>query len=147
MFSVPKYGWVNISIGDWSDRASYLTDPHLDMLDAFITLYKGRNPGAVFCDAEGWDFIIVISFNDVFVIEQKDEPKLYNFDALDIRIRALCEEVIEDIEGHLYEWSLWDFNVEDEATRVKSEEKIKSKLSELREALEDYDNRHRSRRI
>ena len=68
MFSVPKHGWVEISIGNWSDRSSYLTDPHLDILDAFITLYSTYNPGAVYCDAEGWEYIIVISFNDIFII-------------------------------------------------------------------------------
>lgn len=140
MFSVPKHGWVDITLGDWSDRASYLTNPHIDMLDAFITLYRSYNPGAVYCDAEGWEYIIVISFNDIFVIEQKDDNILHTFD---FRTRDLCEQVIGDIEGHLYDWSLWSYLVEDEEERVKEEIKIKEKIAELRSVLSDYDNRHR----
>ena len=140
MFSRPKHGWVNLSIGDWSDRSSYLTDPHLDMLDAFITLYSTYNPGAVYCDAEGWEYIIVISFNDIFVIEQKDEDKLIT---LDVRTRDLCEEVMNDIEEHLYDWSLWSYHVDDEEQRVKDENKIKEKLETLKIVLSNYDNRHK----
>ena len=140
MFSIPKHGWVNLSIGDWSDRSSYLTDPHLDMLDAFITLYSTYNPGAVYCDAEGWEYIIVISFNDIFVIEQKDEDKLIT---LDVRTRDLCEEVMNDIEEHLYDWSLWSYHVDDEEQRVKDENKIKEKLETLKIVLSNYDNRHK----
>ena len=140
MFSIPKHGWVNLSIGDWSDRSSYLTDPHLDMLDAFITLYSTYNPGAVYCDAEGWEYIIVISFYDIFVIEQKDEDKLIT---LDVRTRDLCEEVMNDIEEHLYDWSLWSYHVDDEEQRVKDENKIKEKLETLKIVLSNYDNRHK----
>lgn len=138
MFSIPKHGWVNISIGDWSDRSSYLTNPHLDILDAFITLYSTYNPAAVYCDAEGWEYIIVISFNDIFVIEQKDDNVLYTFD---IRTRDLCEEVMKDIEEHLYEWSCWSYRIGDEEERLEDENEIKEKLSKLRKTLEDYDNR------
>lgn len=138
MFSIPKHGWVNITIGDWSDRASYLTNPHLDILDAFITLYSTYNPGAVYCDAEGWEYIIVIHFNDVFVIEQKDDNVLHTFD---IRTRDLCEEVIKDIESHLYEWSLWDYCVEDEKGRMENENTIKEKITKLRSVLDNYDNK------
>lgn len=138
MFSVPKHGWVNISIGDWSDRSSYLTDPHLDILDAFITLYSTYNPGAVYCDAEGWEYIIVISFNDIFVIEQKDADRLLT---LDVRTRDLMEEVIKDIEEHLYDWSCWSLNVSNDADRVKEEEKIKNKIAKLREVVVEYDKR------
>ena len=140
MFSIPKHGWVNLSIGDWSDRSSYLTDPHLDMLDAFITLYSTYNPGAVYCDAEGWEYIIVISFYDIFIIEQKDEDKLIT---LDVRTRDLCEEVMNDIEEHLYDWSLWSYHVDDEEQRVKDENKIKEKLETLKIVLSNYDNRHK----
>lgn len=140
MFSIPKHGWVNISIGNWSDRSSYLTNPHLDMLDAFITLYGSYNPGAVYCDAEGWEYIIVISFNDVFVIEQKDENKLIT---LDVRTRDLCEEVIKDIEEHLYQWSCWSYYIDKEEERLKDEKIIKEKIAKLRKVLEDYDNRHK----
>ena len=138
MFSVPKHGWVNISIGDWSDRSSYLTDPHLDILDAFITLYSSYNPGAVYCDAEGWEYIIVISFNDIFVIEQKDEDKLLT---LDVRTRELMEEVIKDIETNIYEWSCWSLNVHSDEDRVIEENKIKDKISKLREVVSEYDKK------
>ena len=140
MFSVPKHGWVELTIDDWSDRSSYLTDPHLDMLDAFITLYSTYNPGAVYCDAEGWEYIIVISFNDVFVIEQKDEDKLIT---LNVRPRDLCEEVMNDIESHLYEWSLWNYIVESEENRITAENEIKEKLVKLRDVLKEYDNRYK----
>lgn len=140
MFSIPKHGWVNISIGDWSDRSSYLTDPHLDTLDALIQFFRNNTPTAIHCDAEGWEYLIVFNWYEIFVIEQKDENKLFSFD---INVRDFANEVIKDIEEHLYDWSLWSYSVSEEKDRKDAENEIKSKLDELKLVLSDWDMRHK----
>ncbi len=136
MLSVPKHGWVNISIGDWSDRASYLTEVHLDILDALINLFGNRKVSSVYCDAEGWEYIIVFDFYNIYIIEDKEEnPKLYHFD---MSAKGLAEEVYKDISEHLYDWSLWSYDVEDEEKRIKCENEIKEKLELLDIALTKF---------
>ena len=62
---------------------------------------------------------------------------------LNVRPRDLCEEVMNDIESHLYEWSLWNYIVESEENRITAENEIKEKLVKLRDVLKEYDNRYK----
>ena len=55
----------------------------------------------------------------------------------------MCEEVIKDIEEHLYQWSCWSYYIDKEEERLKDEKIIKEKIAKLRKVLEDYDNRHK----
>ena len=129
MFSIPKHGWVDISIGDWSDRSSYLTDPHLDMLDAFITLYGSYNPGAVYCDAEGWEYMIVLDHYAVHIIESKDSYKLYTIEK---NIEDLAKECYYDILNNINEWSKWDTDEMTENEIKSNRAKIIRRLKQIR---------------
>ena len=140
MFSKPEFGWVNISIDNWTDRASYLTSPHLDMLDALINLFSTYNPQCILCDAEGWEYYLIINFDAVFVIKQEDTNTLYSFDK---RARDIADEVISDIEKNIYEWSLWNYNVENDEEIKKEKEKIEEKIKTLKNTLNLYDKKHK----
>ena len=136
MLSIPEYGWVNISIEDWEDRASYLTDPHLDLIDAFITLFNDKKITAVNFDAEGWEYKIVFDFYSVYIIDEKeDKPKLYRFDH---SATMLAEELYKDISQNLYAWSVWDCVIEKEEDRIKNENIIKEKLEALKSAIDMF---------
>lgn len=136
MLSIPKYGWVNLSIGDWSDRASYLTNVSFDILEAFINLLQNRKVSSVSFDAEGWEYIIVFDFYDVYIIENKEEePKLYHFD---ISAVSLAEEVYKDMKDNVYAWSLWDYGTQSEEDRLVEEKKLKEKLENLRLVIDKF---------
>ena len=109
MLSKPNCGWVNIKIGDWCDRASYLTDPHKDLLNGFIQLYSERKPNVISCDAEGWEYLIVLDINNVHIIEYGEKTEFYT---CEIDTKNLAQELIKDIEDNLDGWVHWD--VEDD---------------------------------
>ena len=52
--------------------------------------------------------------------------------------KGLAEEVYKDISEHLYDWSLWSYDVEDEEKRIKRENEIKEKLELLDIALTQF---------
>ena len=135
MLSKPEYGWCEINICDWKDRASYLTDPHLDLLDAFIELFKSRKPQVVDCDAEGWEYKIVIDFFEVHIIESKEGYKYYSFD---IGAGYLAKDLINDIEENLDAWCKWDLNDNSEEYYLKEKERLNSKIKVLNGYLRKY---------
>ena len=141
MLSVPQYGWVDISIEDWKDRASYLTDVPHDLLDKFNNMFeKHGSPVAVGFDAEGWEYIIVFDWYTTYIIESKDTEKLYVFDKCFIEF---AEEVYDDISSHIVEWSNWDYNVESEEIRLNEEKVLKEKLNKLRMNIDSYKKRYK----
>ena len=143
MLSVPQYGWVEISLGDWKDRASYLTNIPHDLLDSFINVLGHPGcPAAVSCDAEGWEYILVFDWYTSYIIESKDEEKLY---VIDKKLIDLAEELYSDISNNIVAWSTWDFNIESEERRLKEEELLREKLVNLNCAIEKYKNRFKSR--
>lgn len=134
MLSKPEYGWCDISICDWKDRASYLTDPHLDLLDAFIGLFKSRKSQVVDCDAEGWEYKIVIDFFEVHIIESKEGYKYYSFD---IGAGYLASELIKDIEKNIEEWSKWDYCGDSEEDYLSAKKRLKYKINLLKKFLKN----------
>lgn len=132
MLNKPQYGWCDINIGTWHDRASYLTNPHIDLLDAFLGLYRSRKAQVVDCDAEGWEYKIVIDFFEVHIIESKEEYKYYSFD---IDSKYLALELIKDIEYNIDEWSKWDYCDENELDYLRVKKRLKYKIKELKKYL------------
>ena len=130
MFSIPKHGWVNLTIDNWTDRASYLTDIPEEILKASINFLKNPGlPASVSFDAEGWEYILVINHYDVYVIESKDEEKLYHFDKNGIK---LIEEIYKDIYENLDAWACWSYDVNEEKFAI-----YKKRLEELLEELKN----------
>lgn len=127
MLTKPSHGWTNIQIGNFSERASYLTDIPNDCLDAFIYALQSGNPAVIFFDAEGWDFHLIASYYCSYIIVDKDEAKVYSFDRT---IKELAKELYEDINNNFDDWLNWDLydNVEE---REQNERGLRKKLSDL----------------
>ena len=52
-------GWCTVRLGDFSSRASYLTDVPLDCLEAAEHYLVSGEPIRLHFDAEGWDFDVI----------------------------------------------------------------------------------------
>ncbi len=133
----PRYGWVTVKIGDWSDRASYLTNVPLDALDAFINSYNRWQPATIKFDAEGWEYIVVIDDYYTYII---DYPHDGNFDAspvltiVEIKKDDLAKELINDIQSNFYEWVSWSFD-DDPEERIEYQNLLNNKLRTLKEIV------------
>lgn len=137
MLDKPYYGWTEISISTWKERASYLTDVPHDFLDAFNRLFKTRKPQCIYCDAEGWDYIIVFSFNEVYIIESKEKEILYSFE---VNICSLSEELIKDMQDYIDLWVRWNdlYDIEDTKKEQEEKHRILGKIQQLKINLKKY---------
>lgn len=106
MLKKPKDGWSKITIGNWSDRCSYINNVPIDLLKAFINLYKYRNPTTVKFDAEGWEYIIVFDFYEIHIITEKNDE--YILKTIPCNINNLTNELVNDILLNIKEWVNFD---------------------------------------
>lgn len=135
MFSTPECGWTNITLGDFTSRASYLTDIPLDLLNALISAYRHGTMPAVDFDAEGWGFTVVASMysQKVYIILDKEEtPELFT---VDMTMNEFVNEVNKDIATYLHEWTLFDHDVTDTEEYSLRRAEIWSKLCELKSLM------------
>lgn len=130
MFDKPKYGWVHFELERFSASISYLTDVPLDILDACIA-YKKSGSGSVCFDCEGWMFTIVFTPYQIFIIEEKDETKLWEF--FNTTPNEFVKEIISDIESNKKEWL--EFLTDYEDNNKENEAKIDKKLKELKQLM------------
>ena len=105
MLSKPEYGWSRITIGDWSDRCSYIDDVPFELLEALETSCRVNQPVTVKFDAEGWWYLIVFDDFWTYIIEEVDETKLYR---IKIDREELAKELIADIRKYIDYWTEWD---------------------------------------
>lgn len=129
MLSTPEYGWCDITIGDWSDRVSYLTNFPIDLLDGILNILKSGKPSVVYCDAEGWEYMIVLDHYAVHIIESKDSYKLYTIEK---NIEDLAKECYYDILNNINEWSKWDTDEMTENEIKSNRAKIIRRLKQIR---------------
>ena len=88
MLKTPKYGWSEITIGDWHDRCSYLDDVPYRLLEAVDYTNRCGRPSSVKFDAEGWDYIIVFDQFETHIICYNFEGE-YNYYTIDINLKGL----------------------------------------------------------
>ena len=140
----PKHGWVTVKIGEWSDRASYLTDVPLDILSALIHSYQTGLPAAINFDAEGWEYIIVIDHYTTHIIDylyRTDEECLSSEDdkqiltVVEISKDDLAKEFLEDIESDWDAWVNWMY-YDDEETIQNRKSELGSKIKILKSLME-----------
>lgn len=107
MLSSPQHGWSNITIGNWSDRCSYLDDVPFDLLRSIWNVQATSLPYAVSFDAEGWQYIIVFDEYETHIITNKEssENKYIN---VKVDIDSLAKELIGDIRKSIDEWASWN---------------------------------------
>ena len=78
MLENPSCGWVKIHLGDFCDRASYLTDVIYDILEALIHVLNRKGSASVYFDAEGWEWYIVFTWYETFIIDYPYRTKDYD---------------------------------------------------------------------
>ena len=139
MLENPSCGWVKIHLGDFCDRASYLTDVIYDILEALIHVLNRKGSASVYFDAEGWEWYIVFTWQETFIIDYPyrtyeeyinsvdDNPELT---VIDMRIEDIAKEVIKDFEKDYDEWIHWLPEDESEE-RTKELNKMIDKLKKL----------------
>jgi hypothetical protein len=132
LFSIPKNGWVNLTIENWTDRASYLTDVPVDLLEAFID-YHTQGYGMAWFDEEGTEFTLVITPYSLYIIEEKDESVLYDFS--EMKFEDIEKELIAELEKDLDGWSR-EFVIDDDEEEIKiHREEIRQKIAILKKLI------------
>mgnify|MGYP001027098604 CR=1 FL=1 len=133
MLSKPEHGWADVEIGDFRGRASYLTDVPNDCLDAFIYALANNAPTVIYFDAEGWEYYLVASYWNSYVITDKDSAEVYYSD---LSYRALANELIDDIENNIDDWANWmcyrDF---DDSELEQNKQVLEGKLQKIKMLL------------
>lgn len=104
MLNNPKNGWSTFTIKDFTGTPSYLTNAARDLLLAFYHYYKYGSGTAAF-DEEGSEFILILSDDACYVIEEKDELILHDFS--DFSVLDLAKEAVSDISSCIDEWALF----------------------------------------
>lgn len=103
MLDKPKYGWSHITIGEWSDRCSYLDDVPYMLLEALEESCRTFKPVAVEFEAEGWNYIIVFNSFETHIISDKED--VYTHTCIEVDHRDLAHELITDIRNNLDDWA------------------------------------------
>lgn len=146
MLKNPKYGWVDVHLGDFCDRASYLTDVIYDVLEALIHVLEREGPAAVYFDAEGWDWYMLITWYETYIIDYPYRTEEYirygpydkqKLTVIDIRCEDIAKEVINDFEKDYIEWISWNPEGESEERTIELEKMV----NRIKELLEDRDER------
>ena len=150
MLSKPLHGWVEVFVGE--ERigvASYLTDPAMDLLDAFIS-YFGKDthlPFGISFDAEGHYFGIMEFADYLYTVNDKTmsgylnikeiKPEslgLVGYSGHRSMLAHLADECIHDIQDNLEVWVDW-FSYADEEKSV-----LDARRAELHEKSERVRN-------
>lgn len=105
MLKEPKHGWSQITIGNWSDRCSYLDDVPYLLLEGVEEVCRTGHPVAAKFDAEGWEYLIVFDVYETHIITETDSG--YFLTTETVQIKSLAEELVADIRRDLKAWSRW----------------------------------------
>ena len=124
MLTKPDCGWTTVTLGNFTDRASYLTNVPDELLHALIYGIETYNPASVQFDAEGWDYTITFRPLETYIVRIKEEPELFVIDA---GIYEIAREVLTDIERDLDAWMEW--NTDDYCENLSS---LSKKISRLK---------------
>lgn len=114
MLSKPRHGWSEITIGDWSDRCSYIDDVPFMLLETMEESCRVNKPVAVKFDAEGWDYIIVFDQFETHIISTHinalsfDEDNYFSYHTIEVDRDELAKELISDIRKYIDHWTKWD---------------------------------------
>lgn len=141
MLSKPSCGWTTIKIKNWCDRASYLSNIHLDLLNSLINSYsEWYQPACVRYDAEGWEGVIVIDDYWTYIISEdtdSENEEEVKSEVLTIEINRddLAKELIEDIEQNFTEWCNWQYWQDEEDMLIQKEE-LSISLNKLKNIIE-----------
>lgn len=143
MLSKPIHGWTDVTIGTFTDRASYINDIPVICLREMIHTYQ--NPSLPFCvqfDAEGWEYTVVSNWSETHVFTNKNDPE--ELFLIDVSCGQLAKELIKDIESELDGWVWWDC-LSPEEYEVKFEE-ITGLIADLKSQMKRREELYSGRR-
>ena len=129
MLTKPIHGWTILQLGNFSERASYLTDIPNDCLDAFIHALQTNNSAIVYFDAEGFDYHLISSFYRSYIIRDKENNKV-DIHVIEKDILELAKELVNDIQRDFDKWLNWESYDDGEYAEV-NREVFREKLSLL----------------
>ena len=105
MLSTPNVGWSRITIGEWSDRCSYLDDVPFMLLEAIEESCRINKPVSVKLDAEGWEDIIIFDQFETHIISNLTDTFIHY--SVDIDRDELAKELTSDIRRDIDGWCKW----------------------------------------
>lgn len=132
MLNYPEHGWCEVAIGTFKERASYLTDLPLNILETVIHTLKTGKPAVCECDAEGYDYLIVFTQDNVEIILNKEKTKLFSFDT---DIKTVSREILNDIQPKIQLWTDWLEDSDEFENRQKNERKLTELCTEVENLL------------
>lgn len=131
MLGKPDAGWSKVTMGEFEEYASYLTNVPIDCLEACIHRVKGKGPLAFVFEAEGPGrfFVLATAYNTVIKWEEDDTPESCHL-IPGVNDVQLVLETVHDIEQYLNDWA-------EDWHKCTAEELI-NKLNELKELLPSW---------
>lgn len=103
MLSKPHHGWLDITIGDFIGRGSYIQDIPVLFLEAFIRALAYNIPATIEIDEEDSSFTIFAHrATTITVCRAEKESRFF-----DIDVRTLAEELLNDLNEYHDEWLKW----------------------------------------
>lgn len=134
----PLNGWVNIHICDFKERASYLTDVPIDILQSLIAAYNHHIPAAIKFDAEGWEWILIIDDFDIHIItDDGDYEEQFTYCNYEIDRSDFTQKVISDILRDIDDWAAWSSDIDDANDVVFRKGEILRLIKELKGAMKN----------
>ena len=151
MFRNPQYGWCGVSVGtEYVGTASYLRDPVMDAMEAFITYFREHTPFNLVFDAEGYCFGIIEFADGLYIVSDNTNNGTLNSKIItgemfgrtsamsnDQILRILATECIADVERDFDKWTKWDTVFDDDESRERI---LEERKKALREAVEELKN-------
>ena len=142
MLSKPKYGWTDITIGDWTGKLSYIDDVPVVLLDAFINVLSNQKPEVVYFDGEGINYWIVFDLSDTIIITE-DENCQYSVSRQDVGVRKLGIQMMANIDDNIKAWAYWTIDDDNVEGCEERKELLYNKLKRLRDAIYLYETEQR----
>ena len=138
MLSKPKHGWSKITIGNWSDRCSYLDDVPFMLLNSLEQSCRMHKPVSVKFDAEGYEYIIIFDWFETHIISDKEDD--YTHTVVSIDRDELAKELISDILNNLPDWASWYYcrMTEDQIEERKKDLTVLCEILERRLPSDDF---------
>lgn len=133
MLSEPKYGWTVVNIGDFNERASYLTDIPIDILNNACSLINGSNCCEIYFDAEGFDYIVEYKEGILRVIEETDFNIKEEKVCVSKSLYSFISEIYIDITLYLDGWLNWMNMIEEDKETNWYKKRKKEILKRLKE--------------
>lgn len=130
MLSNVECGWCDVTIGNFEDQASYLTDVPMQCLQSAIYALRDGLDFCVTFDTEGrGDFSVIAGFYCTTIVREDELSVVnWNYDKL-----TLAKEIHDDISSQINKWVDWnlDYEVDFREAFERRKRKLLEKLDEL----------------